>query len=94
MDEDHELLVHRWVTGAFATPEDLRRELMAADIPCADNSRYLALVVRVDEYRRQLKRVGMERMYHAKRELLSKCCAAFPDSVKRCSQFRGTPPMN
>lgn len=80
MDEDRELLVHRWVTGAFATPEDQKRELTAAKIPCAENSRYLALVVRVDEYRRQLNRLGMERMYQAKRELLSHCCEAFPSA--------------
>ena len=77
MDENRELLVHRWVTGAFATPEDQKRELMAAEIPCAENSRYLALVVRVDEYRRQLNRLGMERMYHAKRKLLADCGGAF-----------------
>ena len=78
MNEDRELLVHRWVTGAFATPEEQKKELTAADIPCAKNSRYLTLVVRVDEYRRQLKRLGMEKMYHAKRELLAGCCGAFP----------------
>ena len=27
MDEKRELLVHRWVTGAFATPEEQKQEL-------------------------------------------------------------------
>ena len=77
MDADRELLIHRWVTGAFATPEDQRQALTDAGIPCGEHCRYLALVVRVDEYRRQLNRLGMERMYHAKRELLDLCAAAF-----------------
>ena len=59
MDEERELLIHRWVTGAFATPEDERQALIDADIPCAENCRYLALVVRVDEYRKQMNRLGM-----------------------------------
>lgn len=77
MGEDRELLIHRWVTGAFATPEDQRLALLAADIPCAENCRYLAIVVRVDEYRRQLNRLSMEQMYHAKRELLNLCAKTF-----------------
>ena len=77
MDERRDLLLHRWVTGAFDTPESLCQALREARIPCDENQRYLVLVLRVDEYRRQLKRLGMDGMYRARQKLLQVSARAF-----------------
>ncbi len=73
-----EMLVHRWVSGSFSNPGELVRRLRAAGIPCDGRQRYLGMIVRIDSYRNQRQRLGMERLYQARQTLLDLCSAAFP----------------
>lgn len=73
-----EMLVHRWVSGSFSNPGELVRHLRAAGIPCDGRQRYLGLIVRIDSYRNQRQRLGMERLYQARQTLLELCSSVFP----------------
>lgn len=76
----HEL-VYRWVTGAFADDAALCSALDDAGIAHEPHLKYLALVVRIDAYRRQMRKCGADAVYKAKQVLLTLCEAHFPSSL-------------
>ncbi|MBR1584292.1 MAG: helix-turn-helix transcriptional regulator [Clostridia bacterium] len=73
-----ELLIYRWVTGFFSTPGDLTRELSQGGVVCDGGCQYLAVLTRIDHYRYQRQRLGMEKMYQLKTALLALCGRLFP----------------
>ena len=73
-----EMLIHRWVSGSFSNPGELVRQLCASGIPCDGRQRYLGLIVRIDSYRNQRQRLGMEKLYQARQTLLDLCSSVFP----------------
>lgn len=66
-------MLHRWITGAFSNQGELIRDLRACQIPCEGADRYRGLVIRIDSYRRQRQRLGMETLYQARLKLLESC---------------------
>lgn len=73
----NELLIYRWINGFFASPADLETELKNNGICCGEGYQYQALLFRIDHYRQQRQRMGMEKLYQLKTEILSLCGRLF-----------------